>query len=306
MRAAFDEGFVPHILVLLCLDGGLRVGEALGLRWQAIEWGDDRDPNRALRIEEARPRGGEPTAPKSGRSRRVALSHRLRWGLLELYQSYDASPQPRDLVLAGIDVSNFRTREWRRILKRADIGHRTIKDLRDTFASQLLTAGVQLGYVSSQLGHSDVSVTARHYAGWIEGDGYREPMNIQPGEVPADLLARLGGEKSDPTSDLSTQVGVVSDSDKSPQVPVQPWKSMARREGRDPALPDCAGKRSLAANPRSLRGADTICSLIGHRSPSGSKPDALRRPFGCRHLLFVARSLEGRARRVRRNFCERD
>ena len=63
--------------------------------------------------------------------------------------------------------------------------------LRDTFASQLLTAGVQLGYVSKQLGHAGVSVTARHYARWVEGDGYRASMTVGPGEVPADLLVRI-------------------------------------------------------------------------------------------------------------------
>ena len=72
---------------------------------------------------------------------------------------------------------------------------RSPKDLRDTFASQLLTAGVQLGYVSHQLGHSDVSVTARHYARWAGGDAYRSPLEVREDEVPADLLARLA-EKS--------------------------------------------------------------------------------------------------------------
>ena len=71
------------------------------------------------------------------------------------------------------------------------IGHRALKDLRDAFASQLLTAGVQLGYVSQQLGHADVSVTAKHYARWAGGDEYRAPLTIAHGEVPADLLARL-------------------------------------------------------------------------------------------------------------------
>ncbi len=61
----------------------------------------------------------------------------------------------------------------------------------DTFASQLLTAGIQLGYVSRQLGHSDVSVTARHYARWAGGDAYRSPLEVGDDEVPADLLARL-------------------------------------------------------------------------------------------------------------------
>ena len=67
-------------------------------------------------------------------------------------------------MLEGVEPNNFRHREWWRILKRAGIGHRAMKDLRDTFASQLLTAGVQLGYVSMAHGHADVAVTARHYA----------------------------------------------------------------------------------------------------------------------------------------------
>ena len=66
----------------------------------------------------------------------------------------------------------------------------------DTYASQLLTCGVSLGYVSRQLGHADLGTTARHYAKWVEGDGYRVPMRLRDGEVPADLLARIGEEPS--------------------------------------------------------------------------------------------------------------
>ena len=51
---------------------------------------------------------------------------------------------------------------------------------------------MQLGYVSQQLGHADVAVTARHYARWAGGESYRAPMPLRIGEVPADLLARLG------------------------------------------------------------------------------------------------------------------
>jgi hypothetical protein len=51
---------------------------------------------------------------------------------------------------------------------------------------------VQLAYVSNQLGHADVAITARHYARWCGGDEYRPPIPLADGEVPADLLARLG------------------------------------------------------------------------------------------------------------------
>jgi len=75
-----------------------------------------------------------------------------------------------------------------------------MKDLRDTFASQLLTSGVSLGYVSKQLGHADVAVTARHYARWAGGDSYRAPMVVEAGEVPADLLARLAKSQQSRTA----------------------------------------------------------------------------------------------------------
>ncbi len=103
-------------------------------------------------------------------------------------------PGPDSFVLGDLDPSNFRAREWRRILKRAGIGHRCYKDLRDTFASHLFSAGVQLGYVSSQLGHKDVAVTARHYAKWVDREGYREPMRLRTGDVPCDFIGRMAYE----------------------------------------------------------------------------------------------------------------
>ena len=36
-----------------------------------------------------------------------------------------------------------------------------------------------------------LAITAKHYARWTEREGYRNPMIVRPGEVSADLLARL-------------------------------------------------------------------------------------------------------------------
>jgi len=79
-----------------------------------------------------------------------------------------------------------------------------MKDCRDTFASQLLSAGVQLSYVSSQLGHADFGVTVRHYASWVGGDQYRAALTLEEGEVPADLLARLAESPQTPPSELGS------------------------------------------------------------------------------------------------------
>ena len=207
VRAAAREGADALALVLLCLDAGLRLGEALGIAWGCIAWGEDEDDEgRALLIRQSRPRGGALGPPKSGRARRVALSRRLRAALAALYRER-FEPGPEDLVLPDVRPENFRRREWRRICKGAKVGQRAPKDLRDTFASQLLTCGVQLGYVSQQLGHADVAITARHYARWVGSEEYRDPMRRLPGEVPADLLARLPGAESNPTSDPTETIG---------------------------------------------------------------------------------------------------
>ena len=34
-------------------------------------------------------------------------------------------------------------------------------------------------------------MTARHYAKWVNRDGYREPMRLRPGDVPADFIGRM-------------------------------------------------------------------------------------------------------------------
>ena len=49
--------------------------------------------------------------------------------------------------------------------------------------------------------YADVGVTARHYARWAGGDGYRDRMRLEAGEVPADLLARLVAPPSSPPSE---------------------------------------------------------------------------------------------------------
>ena len=63
--------------------------------------------------------------------REVAISNRLLTALADLYATR-FKPSPEELVLKGIDPWNFRKRAWRRIIERAGIGHRSIKDLRDT------------------------------------------------------------------------------------------------------------------------------------------------------------------------------
>ena len=180
-----------HVADVLLLDAGLRVGEAAGLRWRDIEWGTGPDDERrALRIRESLSRGKHSGTTKSGRERTAGLSRRLR-SLLREWHLACGRPAPEARVLEGFDPYAYQMQHFERVWRAAGIGRRTPKDLRDSFASHLMTCGVQLAYVSAQLGHSDVATTARHYARWCGGSAYRRPLEVAAGEVPADLLARL-------------------------------------------------------------------------------------------------------------------
>jgi len=59
--------------------------------------------------------------------------------------------------------------------------------LRHTFASQLLSNGTNILYVSQQLGHSNPGITMKIYAKWIPNEGQRQAMNNLPyaGRLPS-------------------------------------------------------------------------------------------------------------------------
>jgi integrase len=82
-------------------------------------------------------------------------------------------PGPHAQVFPRLDGNSFRLAEWARICGKhgAGIGHRLIKDLRDSYASHLLSSGIVLAFVARQLGHTKTTVTERHYAKYLpDGD----------------------------------------------------------------------------------------------------------------------------------------
>ena len=198
-----------HIADLLQLEAGLRLSEVAGLRWRDVRWGNGPDDlSRAVVVRESIARDKHEGAPKSGRMRTVAMSRRLRSKLRELWMEA-GQPDEGDRVLPGFHQRNYRKRHFDKVCGAANIHGHTPKDLRDTYASQLLTAGIQLGYISSQLGHSTVAVTARHYARWTAGEAYREPFRLNAEDVPADLLARFDLPSSPSDAEAGTLCGDV-------------------------------------------------------------------------------------------------
>ena len=200
-----------HIADLLMLDAGLRVGEAAGLRWSHVHRGETpNDLTRRLVIEESRARGKYRGAPKSGRTREVPLSRRLRLALRAWWIA-QGQPGPDERVLPGFHPTNYQ-RHFAHVLEAANLEGRgyTPKNLRHSFASWLLSAGVRIQYVGELLGHADGGITAsKHYAKWVPR-GYVEPPTLSDGELVVDLIERIADwPQSGPTSALKAENDMV-------------------------------------------------------------------------------------------------
>jgi hypothetical protein len=85
---------------------------------------------------------------------------------------------------------------------------KTPKDLRDTFASWLVSLGAPVAWVSESLGHANWAVTARHYARWVD-DAARQPVTplLDSGDLWPDLLARAGTTSTPDSTPMRLQTG---------------------------------------------------------------------------------------------------
>ena len=59
---------------------------------------------------------------------------------------------------------------FRKILKQSGVKARPLYNLRHTFASQMISQGVDIVWVSKTLGHKDVSITLSTYTKFIKED----------------------------------------------------------------------------------------------------------------------------------------
>ncbi len=151
---------------------GMRLGEALALRW------DDLDLEaREIRVQRALSRGHIDT-PKAGHGRTVDISQTLAQMLRQLEQLRGAQMAAREWPImpswvfctrAGTPMDESKVRRaMREVLKRAELpGHFSPHCLRHTYASLMLQQGESLTYVQRQLGHASINLTADTYGKWL-------------------------------------------------------------------------------------------------------------------------------------------
>ncbi|OLC57152.1 MAG: hypothetical protein AUG14_04530 [Candidatus Rokubacteria bacterium 13_1_20CM_2_68_19] len=86
----------------------------------------------------------------------------------------------------ALDMTNLRERVWKPALRRAGLRYRTMYQTRHTFATLMLSAGEDIGWVAKQLGDTSVEMVIRRYhrfipnltrrdgsaaAKWLAGEG---------------------------------------------------------------------------------------------------------------------------------------
>lgn len=143
--------YTDHVtpLVLLALNTGLRRGELLRLRWRDV----DLDP-RVLTV-----RGED---AKTGQTRHVPLNTEAATvAAVSKPDSYEAEafvfPSSEEMTpLAYI------RKAWTGVLNGALVAAFRFHDLRHTFASNLVMAGVDLNTVRELLGHKSAAMTLRY------------------------------------------------------------------------------------------------------------------------------------------------
>jgi integrase len=161
-------------LVLVLAYGGLRIGEALGLRV------GDVDPLRSrvlVRGQLAEIGGRQVRAPtKTGRERAVHVPRFVMEALAPHLVGPGGSPREPEEPLftteagAPVRASNFRCREWRAAVRAVGLHPEpTLHDLRHTAAALAISAGAHPKEIADMLGHSTVRVTLDVYGGLLPG-----------------------------------------------------------------------------------------------------------------------------------------
>lgn len=146
----YDQGYVDHLepMVILSLNTGLRRGEILSMEWDDINF-----PKKQIMI--------RARYAKSRKMRYIPLNDEA-YNVLKKWAPNESNRN--GLVFPSKNKKPFVSikKAWKTVLKKAGIHNFRWHDLRHSFASKLVMAGVDLNTVRELLGHADLKMTLRY------------------------------------------------------------------------------------------------------------------------------------------------
>ncbi|UGB39115.1 site-specific integrase [Frateuria soli] len=135
-------GYADHIMpmTLLALNTGMRRGEITQLTWADVD----------LKAKRVTVRAGY---AKSGKARHIPLNSEAV-AVLKQWKKQQPVGRLFNLICTA--------KAWGRLMEKAKLDDFRFHDLRHTFASKLVMAGVDLNTVRELLGHGDIKMTLRY------------------------------------------------------------------------------------------------------------------------------------------------
>lgn len=176
------QGHKLELLYIVALATGMRLGELLGLKWQAIDFGNntievtntvqktyifDDSMNKKIKTIEQTPKTENGTRsiplpisliPRLRAHRKTQLENKLKYG-----QSYNISDYVFTDELGRIIDNKKPNRNLQAILKKLGIEPIKFHGLRKTYATRLFENGVPPKTVQTLLGHADIQTTLNIY-----------------------------------------------------------------------------------------------------------------------------------------------
>lgn len=159
MNAYLDtfRGHVIEPVVILCIAVGLRRSEACALDWSDIDF--DAMSVSVSRGVHQEGRKVWMEEPKSATSRRIVGLP--EWAIESLRPLRGAGPLVAD---SGHRMAPAKVaRLYRKHVEDAKLPYVPMRDLRNSLGTWLYDSGVELGKIADQFGHSDTTITRKHY-----------------------------------------------------------------------------------------------------------------------------------------------
>lgn len=152
-------------IIHLAVYTGVRRGELFSLQWGDVDWGNGTDGGR-LWIRRSIYQG-KITTPKTQHSFRVIDIPQRTLDELSMYK-LGFPPLQGDFIFrtetgSPVDPDNWTKRNLLPTVARAEIRRITLHALRHTYASLLINSGESIKYVSKQMGHASIQITADLY-----------------------------------------------------------------------------------------------------------------------------------------------
>lgn len=170
-RAIGRKEYGDHItpMVLLALNTGMRRGEIFKLEWRAVE------------LAGAHPRLTVTAATAKAQKSRIVPINAEAAAVLTTWRGQQASTDGLAFPSAGGAPFDNINKAWGAVLKVAEVKGFRFHDMRHTFATRLVEAGVSLRAVQELLGHGDSRMTEKYAH---VSDDYK-----------TQAVAKLGGRK---------------------------------------------------------------------------------------------------------------